>query len=161
VDDLIASESLNPVDCSGGAEQFKRSDLGQFIATPNAARFPHQLENGSEAQIPRTDGTATLGLIRAKYDIPVISLASKEGVVDEVFALKTGADDFICKPCSHPLLAERVRAVLRRTLPKEQYLRGKPATQSCSAAFCAWTWSAIPAPGKTRGWHSLQANLSC
>ena len=43
-----------------------------------------------DIQIPRTDGTATLRLIRAKYDIPVILLASKEGVVDEVFALKNG-----------------------------------------------------------------------
>ena len=43
-----------------------------------------------DSQIPRTDGTATLRLIGAKYDIPVILLASKEGVVDEVFALKNG-----------------------------------------------------------------------
>jgi two-component system response regulator ChvI len=72
-----------------------------------------------DIKMPRTDGIETLRLIRAKYDLPVIFLASKEEVVDEVFALKTGADDFIRKPCSHLLLAERVKAVLRRTLLKD------------------------------------------
>jgi hypothetical protein len=60
VDDFIASESLNSVDCSGGAEQFKCSDLGQFIATPNVARFPHQLENGGD----EFTGTRLLKLLR-------------------------------------------------------------------------------------------------
>jgi two-component system, OmpR family, response regulator ChvI len=72
-----------------------------------------------DIQMPPTAGIAMLRLIRENYDIPVILLASKEDVVDEVFALKTGADDFIRKPCSQLLLAERVKAVLRRTLLKD------------------------------------------
>jgi DNA-binding response OmpR family regulator len=104
-----------------------------------------------DIKMPHADGIKTLRLLRAKSDLPVILLASKEEVIDEVFALTMGADDFIRKPCSHHLLVERVEAVLRRTLPKEQLLCGKPATKSWSARFCGWIWSVIPAPGKTSG----------
>jgi two-component system, OmpR family, response regulator ChvI len=72
-----------------------------------------------DIKMPRTDGIETLRLLRAKSDLPVILLAPKEEVIDEALALKMGADDFIRKPCSHLLLVERVKAVLRRTLPKD------------------------------------------
>jgi two-component system, OmpR family, response regulator ChvI len=73
-------------------------------------------------KMPRLNGMDTLRRLRAKSDLPVILLTSKEDVTDEVFALKTGADDFIRKPFSHRLLVERVKAVLRRTLPKDATL---------------------------------------
>jgi DNA-binding response OmpR family regulator len=39
-------------------------------------------------------------LLRAKSNLPVIFLASKAEAIDEVFALKMGADDLIRKPIS-------------------------------------------------------------
>jgi two-component system, OmpR family, response regulator ChvI len=60
------------------------------------------------------DGTETLRRLREKSDLPVIFLTSKEEEIDELFGLKMGAEDFIRKPFSQRLLAERVRAVLRR-----------------------------------------------
>jgi len=39
--------------------------------------------------------------------------------IDELFGLKMGADDFVRKPFSQRLLVERVKAVLRRSLPKD------------------------------------------
>jgi len=39
--------------------------------------------------------------------------------IDELFGLKMGADDFIKKPFSQRLLVERVRAVLRRSQPRD------------------------------------------
>jgi two-component system response regulator ChvI len=65
------------------------------------------------------DGMETLRRLRQKSDIPVIFLTSKEEEIDELFGFKMGADDFIRKPFSHRLLAERVRALLRRSTPKE------------------------------------------
>lgn len=70
-------------------------------------------------KMPGMDGMETLRQLRAKSKLPVIFLASTEEVSDEVFALQTGADDFIRKPFSQRLLVERVRAVLRRALPKD------------------------------------------
>ena len=59
--------------------------------------------------------------LRQKSDIPVIFLTSKEEEVDEVLALKIGADDFIRKPFSQRLLLERVKVLLRRATPKDSH----------------------------------------
>jgi DNA-binding response OmpR family regulator len=67
-----------------------------------------------DIKMPRMDGTETLRRLREKSDLPVIFLTSKEEEFDELLGFKLGADDFIRKPFSHRLLAERVRAVLRR-----------------------------------------------
>jgi two-component system, OmpR family, response regulator ChvI len=67
-----------------------------------------------DIKMPRMDGTETLRRLREKSDLPVIFLTSKEEEFDELLGFKMGADDFIRKPFSHRLLAERVRAVLRR-----------------------------------------------
>src|SRR5271156_1700627 len=67
-----------------------------------------------DIKMPRMDGTETLRRLREKSDLPVIFLTSKEEEFDELLGFKLGAEDFIRKPFSHRLLAERVRAVLRR-----------------------------------------------
>ena len=53
--------------------------------------------------------------------MPGIFLTSKGEEIDELCSLKMGADDFIRKPFSRPVLLERIRAVLRRhhSVPKE------------------------------------------
>src|SRR5258708_22352215 len=68
---------------------------------------------------PRMDGMETLRRLRQKSDMPVIFLTSKDEEIDELFGLKMGADDFIRKPFSQRLLVERVKAVLRRSAPKD------------------------------------------
>jgi two-component system response regulator ChvI len=71
-----------------------------------------------DVKMPRMDGMETLRRLRQKSDMPVIFLTSKNEEIDELFGLKMGADDFIRKPFSQRLLVERVRALLRRRLPK-------------------------------------------
>ena len=78
-----------------------------------------------DIKIPRLDGAEALRLLRAKSDLPVIFLTSTKEVIDEVFALEMGADDFIRKPFSQRLLIERVKALLRRTSPKDRTLAKK------------------------------------
>jgi two-component system response regulator ChvI len=78
-----------------------------------------------DIKLPRMDGMETMRLLRAKSDLPVIFLASKEEMIDEVFALKMGADDLIRKPISERLLVERVKAVLRRASPKDGMVQKK------------------------------------
>src|SRR5579871_4439020 len=72
-----------------------------------------------DIKMPRMDGMETLRRLRQKSDIPVIFLTSKDEEIDELFGLKMGADDFIRKPFSQRLLVERVKAVLRRSSPKD------------------------------------------
>jgi two-component system response regulator ChvI len=72
-----------------------------------------------DIKMPRMDGMELLRRVRQKTDMPVIFLTSKDEEIDELFGLKMGADDFIRKPFSQRLLVERVKAILRRGLPKD------------------------------------------
>jgi two-component system, OmpR family, response regulator ChvI len=69
--------------------------------------------------MPRMDGIESLRRLRQKSDLPVIFLTSKDEEMDELVGLQLGADDFIRKPFSQRLLAERVKVLLRRTTPKD------------------------------------------
>jgi two-component system response regulator ChvI len=72
-----------------------------------------------DIKMPRMDGMELLQRLRQKSDIPVIFLTSKEEEVDEILALKVGADDFIRKPFSQRLLLERIKVLLRRATSKD------------------------------------------
>jgi two-component system response regulator ChvI len=77
-----------------------------------------------DIKMPRMDGMETLRRLREKSDLPVIFLTSKDEEFDEIFGLKMGADDFVRKPFSQRLLAERVKAVLRRWGDKQGAVQG-------------------------------------
>ena len=72
-----------------------------------------------DIKMPRMDGMELLRRIRQKTDLPVIFLTSKDDEIDELFGLKMGADDFVKKPFSQRLLVERVKAVMRRAVPRD------------------------------------------
>jgi two-component system response regulator ChvI len=78
-----------------------------------------------DIKMPRMDGMETLRRLREKSDMPVIFLTSKGDEIDEVFGLKMGAEDFIRKPFSQRALIERVKAVLRRQMPKDAAVTSK------------------------------------
>jgi len=82
-----------------------------------------------DIKMPRMDGMETLRRLRQKSDVPVIFLTSKDEDIDELLGLEMGADDFIRKPFSQRLLAERVKAVLRRALPKDGSAAKEDATK--------------------------------
>ena len=67
-----------------------------------------------DIKMPRMDGMELLRRLRQTSELPVIFLTSKDEEIDEVIGFNIGADDFVRKPCSNRLLAERVKAVLRR-----------------------------------------------
>ena len=82
-----------------------------------------------DIKMPRMDGMETLRRLRQKSDMPVIFLTSKEEEIDELFGLKMGADDFIRKPFSQRLLAERVKVLLRRAAPKDAAMSKEAETK--------------------------------
>src|SRR5213078_3828204 len=79
-----------------------------------------------DIKMPRMDGMETLRRLRQKSDLPVIFLTSKDEEIDELFALKIGADDFIRKPFSQRLLGERIKVILRRAMPKDSHNAKEP-----------------------------------
>jgi len=68
-----------------------------------------------DIMLPGLSGLEVLRAIRAAgMPVPVVMLTAKGEIVDRVFGLELGADDYVSKPFSvHELLA-RVRALLRR-----------------------------------------------
>ena len=53
-------------------------------------------------------------LRRSGVRTPILMLTAKDGDLDEAEALDTGADDYLRKPFSFPVLVARVHALLRR-----------------------------------------------
>jgi len=83
-----------------------------------------------DIKMPRMDGMELLRRLRQKSDVPVIFLTSKDEEIDELFGLKMGADDFITKPFSQRLLVERVKAILRRSAPRDAASSGGVAGEA-------------------------------
>lgn len=62
-----------------------------------------------------TDGYTLCRSLRKVTDAPIIFLTSKDSEMDEVYGMSMGADDFIRKPYSFPVLRARIDACLRRS----------------------------------------------
>lgn len=67
-----------------------------------------------DVAMPGPDGFEVCRRLRAAYDIPVIMLTARDDVHDTVTGLRTGADDYVCKPFPFEELLARIEAVLRR-----------------------------------------------
>ena len=50
---------------------------------------------------------------------PILMLTAKDGDLDEAEGLETGADDYLTKPFSFPVLVARVHALLRRAARRD------------------------------------------
>src|SRR5262249_47784889 len=73
-----------------------------------------------DVMLPGTNGIDLLRRIRAASAIPVLMLTAKGSALDRVLGLELGADDYLPKPFDPQELAARIRAILRRTAPKQQ-----------------------------------------
>jgi DNA-binding response OmpR family regulator len=68
-----------------------------------------------DIMLPGRNGFVVCRDLRAAgVTTPILMLTAKEGDLDEAEALDTGADDYVTKPFSFPVLIARVRALLRR-----------------------------------------------
>lgn len=70
--------------------------------------------------LPGQSGISLIRLLRAdprNCNIPLIMLTARTADQDAVFALESGADDFITKPFSPRQLVARIYALLRRRSP--------------------------------------------
>ena len=68
-----------------------------------------------DIMLPGRNGFLVCADLRAR-DIwtPIIMLTAKDGDLDEAEALDAGADDYLTKPFSFPVLVARIRSMLRR-----------------------------------------------
>ena len=82
----------------------------------------HRAREGSydalivDLMLPGTNGFKICAELRQAGDwTPILVLTAKDGEYDQTEALDTGADDYLTKPFSFPVLVSRLRALLRRT----------------------------------------------
>lgn len=69
-----------------------------------------------DIMLPGKNGYQICGELRESGNwTPILVLTAKDGDLDEAEALDTGADDYLTKPFSFPVLVARLRALLRRT----------------------------------------------
>ena len=76
-----------------------------------------------DIMLPGMDGIEILKNLRgnpATAHIPVIIASAKGTEYDKVVGLDLGADDYLAKPFGMMEMVSRIRAVLRRTAPKNQ-----------------------------------------
>ena len=68
-----------------------------------------------DLMLPGINGYRVCATLRAEEDwTPILMLTAKDGEWDQVEGLDTGADDYLTKPFSFPVLVARLRAVARR-----------------------------------------------
>ncbi|MFN8195395.1 MAG: response regulator transcription factor [Nocardioidaceae bacterium] len=72
-----------------------------------------------DIMLPGLNGYDILkGLRRREIWVPVLMLTAKDGEFDQTDAFELGADDYLTKPFSFPVLVTRLRALVRRGAPQ-------------------------------------------
>ncbi|MFD0589561.1 response regulator transcription factor [Paenibacillus sp. GCM10027627] len=111
-DDVMMSNMLSMYLTEEGyaVKQAYRGDEGLKLATEFN---PHLVL--LDLMLPDMDGIEVCAQIRCYSKVPIMILSMKSEVSERVQALKTGADDYLCKPFSMHELTARVEALIRRS----------------------------------------------
>lgn len=68
-----------------------------------------------DINLPLYDGYYICREIRAKSEVPIIVVTSRDSEMDELMSVNLGADDFITKPYNTQILLARIAVMLKRT----------------------------------------------
>ncbi len=116
-DDKAVRESLRRSLEFNGYEVLLAADGAEALAGISAAA-PDVVV--MDVMMPRLDGLeATRALRTAGNDLPILVLTARDAVGDRVEGLDAGADDYLTKPFALQELLARLRALLRRVVPRE------------------------------------------
>lgn len=67
-----------------------------------------------DIMLPSMNGIEVLRRLRQSSEVPVIMLTAKDEIMDKVFGLDMGANDYVTKPFAIEELLARIRAALKR-----------------------------------------------
>lgn len=76
-----------------------------------------------DLMLPELDGFEVCRRVRKKLDIPIIMLTARGEDIDKVLGLELGADDYLTKPFNSRELVARIKAILRRSIVREEEAR--------------------------------------
>ena len=68
-----------------------------------------------DINLPVFDGYYICREVRAKSEIPIIIVTSRDSEMDELMSMNLGADDFVTKPYNTQILLARIASVLKRS----------------------------------------------
>jgi DNA-binding response OmpR family regulator len=72
-----------------------------------------------DLMLPEIDGMIVCRSLRQESSVPIMVLTARTGELDKIIGLESGADDYLTKPFSLGELQARIRALLRRSTPRE------------------------------------------
>jgi DNA-binding response OmpR family regulator len=72
-----------------------------------------------DLSLPDGDGRDVCRELRRHSDVPIVMLTARGTEMDRIVGLELGADDYVVKPFSAREVISRIRAVLRRSSPRE------------------------------------------
>ena len=72
-----------------------------------------------DIMLPKLTGLEVCQQIREFSTVPVVMLTAKGDDMDKILGLEYGADDYITKPFNILEVKARIKAIIRRTTPKE------------------------------------------
>lgn len=81
-----------------------------------------------DINMPRLSGLEVCRQVRARSELPILFLSSRDEEIDRVLGIELGADDYVVKPFSPREVTARVTAILRRA-------RGTPPPAAPKAAI--------------------------
>src|SRR5262245_62039531 len=102
------------------ADGFKREGFGADLALDGTDGFFKAQEGSYDAilldvMLPGMSGFQVCHRLReAGVHTPILMLTARDGEESERRGLDLGADDYVTKPFSYPILVARIRALLRR-----------------------------------------------
>lgn len=67
-----------------------------------------------DINLPRYDGFYWCRKIRQVSKVPIILISAREGAMDQVLGLESGADDYITKPFDYEVVMAKIKSQLRR-----------------------------------------------
>ena len=92
-----------------------------------------------DLMLPGINGYKVCQTLREEENwTPILMLTAKDGEWDQVEGLDTGADDYLTKPFSFPVLVARLRAVARRGAPERPTVLEAGDLRLDPAARRAW-----------------------
>ncbi len=78
-----------------------------------------------DVMLPKLDGLQVCQQTREFSQIPIIMVTAKGEDMDKIMGLEYGADDYITKPFNILELKARIKAILRRSIKKEEAKEAK------------------------------------
>lgn len=102
---------------------YEASGYSEAFTALHEARFGNPDLLVIDADLPDLNGNHLCRRIRAWSSVPILLMSVRDDPAERADGLRSGADDYIRKPVHPDELAERVAAILRRTVREARQLR--------------------------------------